>query len=94
MLSANKVLEFLESKFALHTYPDGRKANKDRFGKNNGCFGSANRLITQLAYLRTPFDFYAKITQLKYNDVDETITEVLEAEKRYKEYKINLETSE
>jgi hypothetical protein len=94
IIEGNKVLELLESNFALHTFPDGRKANKERFGKNNGCFGYPNRLVTNLAYLRTPFSFFAKIEQLKYNDVEETITEVLEAGKRYKEYKINLETSE
>jgi len=44
-------------------------------------------LVTALAYLRTPFEFYAKITKLTYADVEETIIEVLEANKRYKEHK-------
>ena len=94
IIEGNKVLELLESKFELHTFPDGRKAKKERFGKNNGCLGYPNKLVTDMAYLRTPFNFFAKIEQLKYNDVEETITEVLEAGKRYKEYEINLEKSE
>ena len=87
IVEGNKALEVFEKNFKLHTFPDGRVANKDRFGKTNGCFGSATRLVTPLAYLKCPFDFYAKITKLNYADVEETITEVLEAEKRYKEYK-------
>lgn len=85
----NKTLEQLESKFELHTFPDGRKANKDRFSKNGGCFGSKNTLVTNLAYLKTPFEFYAKITTLKYDSVEETVLEVLGAGKRYKKYKQN-----
>lgn len=84
----NKALEVLESKFNLHEFPNGTKAKKERFSKNGGCFGSANKLITNLAYLKTPFAFYAKITTLNYNDVDQTINEVLEATKRYKDYKL------
>jgi hypothetical protein len=86
IVEGNKVLELLESKFELHTFPDGRKANKDRFGKNNGCFGYPQRLVTDMAYLKTPFSFFAKIEQLKYADIEQTITEVVEAHKRYKEY--------
>lgn len=88
-ISGNKLLEKLESKFAIHTFPDGNKAKKARFSKNGGCFGSKNDLVTNLAYLRTPFEFYAKITTLNYLDVEETISEVLEAGKRYKEYECN-----
>jgi len=89
IVEGNKVLDVLESKFDIHTFPDGRKANKDRFGKNNGCFGSANRLVTDLAYLRTPFSFFVKIEKLTYADVGEIIAEVLDAGKRYKEHKLS-----
>ena len=87
IIEGNKALEMFEKHFKLHTFPDGRNAKKDRFSKTGGCFGSANRLISPLAYLQTPFDFYAKITKLTYADVEQTIAEVLEANKRYKEYK-------
>jgi hypothetical protein len=87
IIEGNKVLEVLENKFDIHTFPDGRKANKDRLGKNNGCFGSANRLVTNLAYLKTPFSFFVKIEKLTYADVEQTILSVLESEKRYKEHR-------
>lgn len=83
IVEGNKALEVFEKHFKLNTAWN----KKDRFSKNGGCFGYANRLITPLAYLQTPFDSCAKITQLKYNDVEETIVEVLEAGKRYRAYK-------
>jgi len=83
IVEGNKALEVFEKRFKLNAAHN----RKDRFSKTGGCFGYPQRLITALGYLQTPFDFYAKITQLKYNDVDETIAEVLEAGKRYKQYK-------
>lgn len=89
IVEGNKALEVFEKHFKLHVFPNKGEAKKERFSKNGGCFGTANRLITDLAYLQTPFNFFAKIQQLKYGDVDETIMEVLEATKRYKEYKLS-----
>ncbi len=83
----NKTLERLESKFDIHTFPDGRKAKKERFSKNGGCFGTANTLVTNLAYLKTPFEFYAKITTLKHLNLDEVIPDLIEAKKRYISFK-------
>ena len=85
--NGNNLLEVLESKFELHQFPDGRKASKERFSKNGGCFGSKNTLVTNLAYLKTPFEFYAKIETLKYNPIDEVIENVVSALKRYRNYK-------
>lgn len=82
--AGNKMLELMESRFNLHTYPDGRKATKERFSKNGGSFGSSKKLITNMAYLTTPFEFYAKIKTLKYDDINSTIDEAMTAEKRYK----------
>jgi hypothetical protein len=79
----NEALEKLESKFAIHTFPNGRKAKKERFSKNGGCFGTANTLVTNLAYLQTPFEFYAKITTLKHLDLEETLFNLIEARNRY-----------
>lgn len=87
-VNSNKLLEKLESRFTIHTFPDGSEAKRGRLSKNGGCFGGKNILVTNLAYLRTPFEFYVKIQTLHYLDVEETISEVLEAGKRYKEYKI------
>jgi len=85
IVEGNKALEVFEKHFSLNTAWN----KKNRFGKNNGCFGSVTRLISPLAYLQCPFDFYAKITKLTYADVDKTITDVLEAGKRYKEHKLS-----
>ena len=90
--NGNKLLETLESKFELHIFPSGVKATKERFSLNGGAYRSKKDLITDLAYLKTPFSFFAKITTLNYLDIDETINEVLEAGQRYKEYKLNLES--
>ena len=83
----NNLLEVLEGKFELHQFPDGRKASQERFSKNGGCFGSKNTLVTNLAYLKTPFEFYATIETLKYNPIDEVIENVVSASKRYMDYK-------
>jgi len=86
----NELMENLESKFPLHEFPDGRKAKKKRFSKNGGCFGSKHDLITNLAYLKTPFEFYAKITTLRYGVIDDMITDVVGATKRYRQYKVSV----
>jgi hypothetical protein len=90
-LNGNILLEKLESKFELHSFPSGVKAKKDRFSKNGGCFGTKNTLITNLAYLKTPFDFFAKIETLKYDSIDDSIDDVLQSVKRYRDYKITQE---
>jgi len=84
IIEGNKALEVFEKHFKLNTAWN----RKDRFSKTGGCFGSPQRLISPLAYLQCPFDFYAKITRLTYADVDQTINEVLDAGKRYREYKL------
>lgn len=86
----NDLLEFLESKFELHQFPNGSTASKERFSKNGGCFGSKKTLVTDLAYLQTPFEFYAKIETLKYNPIDEVIEDVISASKRYRNYKLSM----
>ncbi len=83
MNAGNKALEVLEDYFKLNTAYN----KKERFSKNGGCFGYPNRLITNLGYLQTPFEFYASITKLSYDDLDQTILDVVEAGKRYKEFK-------
>lgn len=88
--NGNNLLEVLESKFELHQFPDGSKASKERFSKNGGCFGSKNTLVTNSAYLKTPFEFYAKIETLKYNPIDEVIEDVVSASKRYTNYKMDV----
>ena len=86
-IEGNKALEIFEKYYKLHTFPNGRTTTKERFSKNGGCFGSEKNLISPLAYLKTNFDFYAKIETLHYFDIEETINEVNECTKRYSEYK-------
>ena len=84
--NGNNLLEVLESKFKLHQFPDGSKASKKRFSKNGSYFGGKNTLVTNLAYLKTPFEFYATIETLKYDPIDEVIENVVSASKRYRDY--------
>ena len=87
-IEGNKLLSNLESKFPLHVFPNGKGvAKKERFSKNGGCFGSKKNLITRLAYLKTPFEFYAKIETLKMDDIEETIEGVVDSIKKYRENK-------
>lgn len=65
-INGNNLLRFLESKYNLHMFPNGIKAIKERFSKNGGCFESKKTLVSNLAYLQTPFGFYAKIETLHY----------------------------
>ena len=78
----NKSLEIFEKHFDLNPHWE----RKERFSKSGGVFGSENNLITNTTYLQTPFSFYAKIQTLKYFNLEETILEVIEAEKRYKKF--------
>ncbi len=89
--NGNDLLEVLESKFELHVFPDGSKASKERFSKNGGSFGSKKNLVASLAYLKTPFEFYAKIDTLEYDDIDEVIDEVVNSVEEYKIYLANNE---
>jgi hypothetical protein len=87
--SGNTLMETLEKKFELHEFPNGQKAKKERFSKNGGCFGGKHTLITNLAYLKTPFEFYAKITTLKYEPIEEKLTKVLNSIGRYSDWKFS-----
>lgn len=89
--AGNKLLESLEKIFPLHKFPNGTYAGRNRFSKNGGPFGGRRSLVTNLAYLQTPFSFYAKIETLKYASIDETISNVIESIKRYREYKLQSE---
>jgi hypothetical protein len=73
----NKEIEKLENKFKRHVFPGGNEAKKERFSLKGGCFGSKKNLITDLAYLKTPFSFFAKITTLNYNNIDDIIDDIL-----------------
>lgn len=83
----NKNLEIMESRFSLHKFPQGHSAPKERFSENGGCFNSRKNLITNLAYLKTPFEFYFKITDLNYQDIDSFIDDTLSSVNEYREWR-------
>ena len=85
-LSGNKALEIFENHFKLNPHWNRKK----RFSNNGDCFGFPNDLVSPLAYLQVPFDFYAKITKLKYDDVEQTIINALEATERFIKFKTSL----
>lgn len=76
-IAGNKNLGIMESKFPLNT----KWNKKERFSKTGGCFGLPNRLITNLGYLKTPFDFYAKIETLHFEDLSQKIEDILKLKK-------------
>lgn len=82
----NKFLVKMESRYKLHVFPNRGEAPKERFSKNGGAFGSKKDLITNMAYLKTPFQFFAKITTLNYDSIDKVIDDVEAAQKRFDNY--------
>ncbi len=82
-IKGNEILGIFESKFNLNPNYNRR----ERFSKNGGCFGYEKRLITNLAYLQTPFYFYFKITHLKYKDISKTIESITNTSKKYNKWK-------
>lgn len=83
-IEGNKSLEIFEKYFKLNPHYN----NKERFSNHGGCFGSPKDLICDGTWVLTPFQVFAKITKLKYDDVEEAIIEAINATKRYKEYRI------
>lgn len=83
-IEGNKSLEIFEKHFKLN--PNYNR--KERFSNHGGCFGLPNDLICDGAWVLTPFQVFAKITKLKYDDLEEAIIEAINATKRYREYKM------
>ena len=84
--NGNKALEKFEKYFPLN--PNWNV--KERFSNNGGPFGEPKHFVTNTDWITTPFSLVAKITVLNYQDVEETINNVLDAQKRFKKYKDNL----
>lgn len=77
--AGNHMLETeLESKFPLNKNWN----KKSRFGEQYTKY-----LISDLAYLTTPFSFFAHINKLEISPVSEAIEAALSAETRYREWK-------
>ena len=80
--AGNAALEVLEKHFKLNPHYN----KKERFSSKGGLWGSPKGLITNLAYIKTPFDFYATVTPLVYADVEQTILDAAAACRRHREW--------
>lgn len=78
MKCGNEFLPLLEARWDLN--PNYNK--KERFHKNMGMF-----IISDLAYIKTPFTFYAKIEKLRYFDSEILLDEITKSCYDYKQYK-------
>lgn len=80
---ANNMLENeLESRFPLNKAWNRKERFGERFNTN---------LISDMAYLTTPFSFFAHIKKLEFSSVSNVIDEVLVSESRYKEWRSKLD---
>ena len=71
--AGNLMLIELEKQFPLNEHWHRR----ERFSNSGGCFGSPHNLISDSAYLQTPFQFFAKVTKLNYGDVNDYVAEAV-----------------
>lgn len=62
----NDVLIELESSYKLNVYKNGTTAKKERLSK-------FKKLVTNLGYLKTPFEFYMKLTTLDHVPVKDVL---------------------
>lgn len=85
-VEGNKLLEVLESKFKPCVHGDGRIAPKQRFNTSTSYLGFP--LVSNGGYLKTPFEFYAKIETLNHTPIENVIDELVSASVRYREYKL------
>ena len=81
--AGNAALMGLEKRFPLNKNWN----RKERFSKNGGCFGYPKHLITESAYLITPFSFFAQVTPLDIAPVMPAVDDVLQSIERYKTHK-------
>ncbi len=79
----NKVLEELESRYPLNPAYN----RKRRLSHTDASL----RLISNLAYIKTPFTFYLSVKKLNYELMPAAIDDVLEDIDKYREYKKILE---
>src|SRR5690606_6228317 len=78
IIEGNKVIDILSKTFQVRP--------EDRFKKVH-LFGSPCRLVTNTCYHTYGIQYFAKITQLKFDDMNEVVTETFRAYGRYREYK-------
>ena len=78
--ACNEGNSILENRFESRFELNKNWNKKERFSRNN-------TLISNLAYLTTPFAFFAEITRLDFGSVNDAINSAIEGENNYMEYK-------
>lgn len=82
--AGNKALKKLEKRFPINPiYKDKRYIKQNTFNKDGGSMGHPRHMVTEIGYLNTPFKFFAEVKQLTFDDVDETLDEILESINEY-----------
>lgn len=76
----NECLQILSKSFEIRT--------DDKF-QLKWLFGSPKRLVSNTCYPTKGIQYFAKITPLNFENLDETIAETFKALDRYKEHKLN-----
>lgn len=68
--AGNEALRELEKLFPMHVFPNGQEAPKQRLSR-------IISIVSNLAYLKTPFDFYMEIETIFKNPIEEFVGSVL-----------------
>jgi hypothetical protein len=76
----NKALDILSKSFEV------REDDKFKL-KHLYLFGCPKRLVTNTCYPTKGIQYFAQITELKFDDLNETVNETFKALERYKEHK-------
>lgn len=81
IVEGNKAISILAKKFDVR--PDDKFMPKF-------LFGNPKLLVTNTCYSTNGIQYFAKIEKLKFDDLNDTISETFNAFERYKEYKQSL----
>lgn len=68
--AGNEALRELEKLFPMHVFPNGEEAPKQKLSR-------INSIVSEMAYLKTPFNFYMKIETIFKNTIGEFVGSVL-----------------
>jgi hypothetical protein len=77
----NKAIDILSKTFQVRS--------DDKFALK-ALFGQPQRLVTNCCYSTKGIQYFAKITKLKFDDLNETVNETFAAFERYKTYKAEI----
>ena len=78
VIEGNKIIDMLSQHFEVRT--------EDKF-KVKGLWGLPEKLVTNTCYPTNRIEYFAKITTLKFDDINNVIQETFKAAKRYEAYR-------